>query len=165
MVDKKRLGRPLSVSLSNSILSFAKAEIRAGAREIGGKNRGAFVAKYLEPSGLRPPQPWCAAFVSWCLLRATQKRELPAYPYFLSAREMFNWTRSCGFQTAAPKPGDLIFFHRGGLFSWKGHCGVVLSYSASKLVTIEGNRTTKVQTFQYDPMAIRNLLGYAGIIP
>jgi hypothetical protein len=139
--------------------------MRAGAREIGGNNRGPFVAKYLGPSGLKPPQPWCAAFVSWCLLRATRKLELPDQPYFISAREMFNWARASGFLADQPKPGDLVFFSRGGLFSWKGHCGIVAAVSASKMAVIEGNRGTRVQQFGYFLPETRNILGFASVIP
>lgn len=152
------------MDLSRSILSAAKAEIRAGAREIGGNNRGPFVAKYLEPSGLRPPQPWCAAFASWCLLRSTRKHELPDLPYFISAREMFNWAKAGRMLREAPMPGHLMFFSRGGIFSWKGHCGIVVSASRSRIVTIEGNRTSRVQTFEYSTAAVSNFLGFAGII-
>ena len=152
------------VDLSVSILAAAKAELRAGAREIGGNNRGRFVAKYLEPSGLRPPQPWCAAFASWCLLQATRKHDLPPCPYFVSAREMFNWARASGFLQATPSPGSLVFFSRGGLFSWKGHCGVISSVTKSRINVIEGNRSPRVQVFSYFPGQIRNLLGFAGII-
>ncbi len=152
------------VNLSKSILSVAKAEMRSGAREIGGNNRGPFVAKYLKPSGLRPPQPWCAAFASWCVLESTEKLGLKRLPYFVSAREMFNWAKAAGFLTQEPKPGNLVFFARGGLFSWKGHCGIVASASPSKVVTIEGNRTSRVQTFTYRRTSIPMLLGFAGII-
>lgn len=138
--------------------------MRAGAREIGGNNQGRFVAKYLQASGLRPPQPWCAAFASWCLLQATTKHKRPALPYFISAREMFNWARSEGFIQQKPVPGSLIFFSRGGLFSWKGHCGIVSSVTKNRLTVIEGNRSNRVQAFVYDIAHIRNLLGFAGII-
>jgi uncharacterized protein (TIGR02594 family) len=145
-------------------LTIAKAEMRAGAREIGGNNLGPYVAKYLKPSGLKPPQPWCAAFASWCLLQSTEKNGLKRLPYFLSAREMFNWAQASGFLTKDPKPGNLVFFARGGLFSWKGHCGIVASVTPSKIVTIEGNRTSRVQTFAYNRTRIPMLLGFAGII-
>lgn len=137
--------------------------MRAGAREIGGNNRGPFVAKYLEPSGLKPPQPWCAAFVSWCMLRATRKRGLKELPYFMSAREMFNWARAGGFLLKHPVPGSLVFFSRGGLFSWKGHCGIVSGVTKNRVTVIEGNRGTRVQAFVYDRAQIRNFLGFAGI--
>jgi len=152
------------VNLSKTILSLAKVEIKSGAREIGGNNRGPFVAKYLKPSGLKPPQPWCAAFVSWCVLQSTEKNNLERLPYFLSAREMFNWAQASGFLTNDPKPGTLVFFARGGLFSWKGHCGIVASVTPSKITTIEANRTSRVQTFTYNRAAIPMLLGFAGII-
>lgn len=152
------------MDLSKSILAVAKAEMRANAREVGGNNRGPFVAKYLEPSGLKPPQPWCAAFASWCLLQATTKHKQPPLPYLVSAREMFNWARADGFLQQKPAPGSLVFFSRWGLFSWKGHCGIVSSVNRNRLTVIEGNRSSRVQAFGYDILNIRNLLGFAGII-
>jgi hypothetical protein len=77
---------------------------------------------------------------------------------------MFNWAQASGFLTYDPKPGNLVFFARGGLFSWKGHCGIVASVTPSKIVTIEGNRTSRVQTFAYNRTRIPMLLGFAGII-
>jgi len=152
------------MDLSKSILAVAKSELKANAREVGGNNRGPFVAKYLEPSGLKPPQPWCAAFASWCLLRATAKHHLPPLPYFVSAREMFNWAKASGYLLDSPVPGSLVFFSRGGLFSWKGHCGIASSVTKNRLIVIEGNRSSRVQAFGYDIAHIRNLLGFAGII-
>jgi hypothetical protein len=137
--------------------------MRANAREVGGNNRGPFVAKYLEPSGLRPPQPWCAAFASWCVLKATRRLGQTDLPYFISAREMFNWAKASGYLQKEPKPGSLVFFARGGLFSWKGHCGIVSSVSKRRITIIEGNRSNRVQAFGYDRANIRNLLGFAGI--
>jgi len=164
LVYIRRAHDQMRVNLSNSILAAAKSELHSGAREIGGNNRGKFVAKYLEPSGLKPPQAWCAAFVSWCVLKSTEKNGLKRLPYFVSAREMFHWARASGYITNDPKPGYLVFFARGGLFSWKGHCGVVSAVSPTKVVTIEGNRTSRVQTFAYERSAVPKLLGYAGII-
>ena len=97
LVDKCLLKCLCIVNLSETALSIARSEIKKGAQEVGGNNRGPFVAKYLQPSGLRPPQPWCAAFVSWCLLSASKKLGLTPLPYFVSAREMFNWAKASGY--------------------------------------------------------------------
>ncbi len=46
-------------------LATAIEELKDGAGEIGGNNRGPHVKKYLNdlaPEG----QPWCAGFVSYC---------------------------------------------------------------------------------------------------
>jgi hypothetical protein len=76
---------------------------------------------------------------------------------------MFNWARADGFLQQKPAPGSLVFFSRGGLFSWKGHCGIVSSVTKNRLTVIEGNRSSRVQAFGYDVAQIRNLLGFAGI--
>lgn len=150
------------MEFNKTLLSIARAEMRAGAREIGGNNRGPFVAKYLEPSGLKPPQPWCAAFVSWCLMRAAKAVGARRPPYFLSAREMFNWAKAAGLLEKQPSPGGLVFFARGGVMSWKGHCGVVAATLKSGFQTIEGNRTSRVQLFRYTTATPPLLLGFIG---
>ena len=163
MVDQRALKRQCVVKFSKTLLSIAKAEMASGAQEIGGNNRGPFVAKYLAPSGLRPPQPWCAAFISWCLLEATTKLGLPSLPYFVSAREMFNWAKASGYLVVEPRPGSLVFFSRGGLFSWKGHCGIVASVTPSTVTVIEGNKSPRVQKFTYKRSRIPQLLGFCAI--
>ena len=163
LVDKCPLKCLCIVNLSETAVSIARSEIKKGAQEVGGNNRGPFVAKYLQPSGLRPPQPWCAAFMSWCLLSASKKLGLTPLPYFVSAREMFNWAKASGYIVDEPIAGCLVFFSRGGLFSWKGHCGIVDSISRSKLVIIEANRGPRVQKFTYKRGEIRNLLGFCAI--
>ena len=77
---------------------------------------------------------------------------------------MFNWARASGFLVAKPVPGNLVFFARGGLFSWKGHCGIVSAVTKNRVTVIEGNRSSRVQAFGYDIAHLRNLLGFAGII-
>lgn len=141
-------------------LEVAKQELKAGAREIGGNNRGRFVAKYLQPCGLKPPQPWCAAFISWCIREGSKKR--PAMPYMCSARQLFNWAGSHGLRLEKPEPGCLIFWKRG-LLGWQAHVGFVERVEPGKIATIEGNRTSKVQRFQYQGPRISRILGYIRI--
>lgn len=38
-----------------------------GVREFGGNNRGWKVEQYLESTGLKSGNPWCAAYVKWVL--------------------------------------------------------------------------------------------------
>lgn len=57
-------------------VGFAEAEAAAGARELGGNNRGPFVQKYLNaahPERLsHDGEPWCVAFYCWCWLQVHQ---------------------------------------------------------------------------------------------
>jgi peptidoglycan hydrolase-like protein with peptidoglycan-binding domain len=95
-------------------LRAALAEIKAGAGEIGGDNRGAFVRKYL--NGLAPEGkagPWCAGFVSWC---CTQNVGGNPLIYSVAARDLLRQAKDLGlayiYGDKDPEPGDLIIWKR-----------------------------------------------------
>ena len=110
-------------------------------REVGGANRGPRVEEYLRSVGLGPGNPWCAAFVSWCLRHAG----------FLGgptsgAGAVRYWAKW------ADDRGKLLsggaFAKRGDLFLWlntngTGHIGFVCEgtrkLGISWIRTIEGN--------------------------
>ena len=80
-------------------------------------------------------QPWCAAFVTWCMVQAfgrgTAERLLKHYPY------VYCPTMAGLFKmNANPKPGDIVIFYRNGEFA---HTGIVTSVSGDYFTTIEGN--------------------------
>lgn len=52
--------------LPAAVLAVALGELEAGARELGGNNRGGWVRKYMGVEGL----PWCVGFATWCYRRA-----------------------------------------------------------------------------------------------
>lgn len=146
--------------LGLAAINIARAEMKAGAREIGGNNKGRFVAKYLSPAGLHPPQAWCAAFVSWCLQQARRKLEVgPALPYMVSARNLFLAARAAGLALTEPEPGCLIFWKRA--LPWQGHVGFVTAVEDGSIETIEGNRGPRVQTYRYQLRALTRLLGFS----
>lgn len=80
-------------------------------------------------------QPWCAAFVSWCMMKAfgldMAKKLLKHWPYTYcpTLGELF-------VKNANPKVGDIVIFYRGGEFA---HTGIVTKVSGDKFETIEGN--------------------------
>jgi hypothetical protein len=75
-------------------LSIAISELKRGAGEAGGNNRGADVRRYLAPVGLTEPNSWCAAFVSWCFLQACKgdQGRMP-FAYSASARALLKQFR------------------------------------------------------------------------
>lgn len=92
--------------------------------------------------------PWCAAFVSWCLIRAgVPSADLPSNPnYSWAYRE---WAKGKGSKYVSfagdntYQPGDIIIRHRGGVNSGMGHIGIISvgcndKYNESHS-TIEGN--------------------------
>ena len=50
-----------------ALIATATAEANKGVREVG-KNAGPDVEKYLHSLGMTKGSPWCAAFVSWCVM-------------------------------------------------------------------------------------------------
>lgn len=138
------------------LVEVAEAELAKGVREIGGRNRGPDVEKYQKCVALRPGDPWCAAFVSWCWLEASGAESVPgwcsgsavtiwhrgerrarpastspAFPDFRSkVQPGWIWVR-------AKSPAGAVAAARG---VWvQGHCGIVVAVSAESFTTIEGN--------------------------
>ncbi len=147
-------------------LEAAIGELTAGAREIGGNNRGPFVKKYLQPAGLDEGEMWCASFASWCLLQASgaNKNQMPV-PYCAGARALLGKFQDKGWASKPqsgyrPVPGDLVFWWRVRLDAWEGHVGLVHQVRDGMLYTVEGNRSPAVQGFSYVFSRMDQLLGF-----
>ncbi len=145
-------------------LQAAINEMKAGAGEVGGNNRGPWVAKYL--NGLAPQgNSWCAAFVSWCF---SQRNGEPPFDYTLGARDMLrqfeenDWTHEpqSGYE---PQPGDTVVWWRVRADGWQGHVGLVHHLKDGMLYTIEGNKSSKVQGFSYVFSRMEKLLGFGHV--
>ncbi len=115
-----------------------QAHSHVGEREVGGNNRGPFVQRILARLGLGPGNPWCATFVTTCLLDAGfPKDKLPKGP-----AAVYNW------YTDAKKLGCIVEKgHRGDLFFWvqkdhRGHIGFISAVAGARYSTIEGNSNT-----------------------
>lgn len=80
-------------------------------------------------------QPWCAAFVSWCMMKAfgldIAKKLLKHWPYTYCPTLGDLFTKN-----ANPKVGDIVIFYRGGEFA---HTGIVTKVQGDRFWTIEGN--------------------------
>ena len=80
-------------------------------------------------------QPWCAAFVSWCFMKAfgldKAKKLLKHWPYVYcpTMSELFTLN-------SYPKIGDIVIFYHKGTFT---HTGLVTAVIGDKFYTIEGN--------------------------
>lgn len=94
------------------------------AEEPPGSNtdRGGVITAWLQRSGAKPGDPWCAAAVSrWLgtvMIAGAQRlgKHFPA--------------------TALPLPGDVFWYPTTG---GRGHCGIVTGVSTLEVMTIEGN--------------------------
>jgi hypothetical protein len=155
--------------IGRAALSAAIGELKAGACERGGNNRGPLVRKYLTPAGLDEGNPWCASLVSWCFLQAAggDTTAMP-FAYAPSARTLLSEFKQKGWASAPgedylPQPGDIVVWWRVSLAGWLGHVGLVHSVQAGMLYTIEGNRSPCVPGFSYVLSRMERLLGYGHV--
>ncbi len=80
-------------------------------------------------------QPWCAAFVSWCMMKAfgqaNAQKLLKHWPYVYCPTMSGLFT-----MRTKPQAGDIVIFNHSGVFT---HTGLVVSTTSSTFTTIEGN--------------------------
>ncbi|MDR2463727.1 MAG: CHAP domain-containing protein [Verrucomicrobiales bacterium] len=135
--------------LAAAIVSVARGEL--GVRETS-RNQGAGIEKYWTatnyPDGYANREPWCAAFVCWCVRAALQLTgHYTRLPQSASVSGLLNWARAASrdrvlewHDTAGgrvtPIAGDLVIFMPN--FS---HVGIVEKFTADAggVHTIEGN--------------------------
>ena len=154
--------------LARTALEFAIAELNEGAGEQGGNNKGPWVKKYLQPTGLAEGNSWCAAFVSWCFFQAAggSRRDMP-FKYSAGARNIYNQLKKNGLvynsSTSVPEAGDIVTWWRVSMTSGFGHIGIVHHCDQGYLYTIEGNKAANVAGFSYVKTRLDRLLGYARV--
>lgn len=146
-------------TLRNQALNFAIKEMRAGAREVGGNNKGPFVNKYHRSAAASERQwAWCAAFASWCYQQAADLLGVPMpFTYTGGAQRIYRDLKQQGktfdIGECEPRAGDLVIWWRGETRTWKGHVGIVWGYVNDVLYVIEGNvgrYPARVRMFTYD---------------
>lgn len=116
--------------LRTEILKIAESQV--GAKEKG--QNGGDARKYQKFFG-RPPEPWCADFVSWVYTQAGKKTNSPYCPTFI--QQLKKQGRWKGGHNA--KPGDLVFFDWGH-DGKADHVGIVKHVNHDGSVeTLEGN--------------------------
>jgi hypothetical protein len=163
-------------SLGLAALALARAHLGVH-EEPPGSNTGPDVRRYLAPcvrGGRRlwqpdhvPPEPWCAAFASWCVWTAAHARlrdDLRDIPELALAWDAHEWIEGMsdapiGYRAAVselrddaratgalrlpqaaeePLPGDLLV--------WEHHVGICSEWGASKLAICgnDGDRVAEV---------------------
>lgn len=95
----------------------------------------------------RPPEAWCADFVSWCFAKIGRPLGLWGGG-FRSCSKMMAYIKDLGFffeDASQAQAGDIVFIDQN-LNGRSDHCGLLLEKSedGSKLTTIEGNYSDKV---------------------
>lgn len=146
------------MSLKAGLVTSALHELALHVVEEGGPNRGIKVEAYQRAAGLKPGDPWCAAFVAWNVATAKGVAKAPSWT---SGSAITTWQRGSRKLEAAHKatpveaealptkvaPGwiwvrastakDAAAARAGG---WvKGHCGIVVAVDAVGFHTVEGN--------------------------
>jgi hypothetical protein len=154
-------GRPAAAAVTgvvtvDALIATAEHEADLQVREEGGMNRGAKVEAYQRAGGLGPGDPWCAAFVAWCVMKA---RELDKPPTWCSGSAITTWhkgSKRAGDGSTTPNAPDYKSKVQPG-WVWvrakdpkgaadaarglwvQGHCGVVVAVDAVGFYTVEGN--------------------------
>ena len=138
-----------------ALIATATAEANKGVREVG-KNAGPDVEKYLHSLGMSKGSPWCAAFVSWCVMTS---KGLPKPPKWCSGSAVSLYqvagnSKTCVKVTPADadyqakvKPGmiwsraqDSAAAAAARKGAWcQGHTGIVVAVDGIGWHTIEGN--------------------------
>lgn len=120
---------------TGSVLATAGKEV--GVHEVGGNNRGKRVEEYLACVGLHAGDPWCAAFVAWCLREAGATLGGDGWPKTGFCPTIETWAKQRGVLRAQPQAGDVFLLcDAQGPF----HTGFVVSVNSNGTVeTIEGN--------------------------
>lgn len=121
-------------SLIGRALEVAGGEL--GVREYGGPNRGPAVERYLRHVFAQPGQPWCCAFVVWCLWEAAAQLGLACTVPRVAAVHRL-WNRAEERRVPWPPPPGAVFCHDRG--HGQGHTGFVVEVIGDNIRTIEGN--------------------------
>ena len=127
----------------NVVLGIAEEEIgyleKKNNSQLDSKTGNAGSANYTKYwRDIKPSyqgQPWCAAFISWCFMKAfgldNAKKLLKHWPYVYCPTLGVLFVKN-----ANPKVGDIVIFKYGGTFT---HTGFVTKVTGDRFWTIEGN--------------------------
>lgn len=116
-------------------LEIASGEV--GVTEEGGDNFGPRVEEYLRSVGLGPGNAWCAAFVYWCIEKASKESGVKN-PFCRTGYcpSITNWAKEYNILSQTPEPGD-VFLLCDHISAY--HTGFVESVNGGAFQTIEGN--------------------------
>ena len=109
------------------LVKIAQGEL--GLREETGRNDGKRIREFLTVVGLKKPEPWCAAFISWVFAEAGFERPRSGW-----SPDLFPVSRLA----SSALPGNVI----GIYFPEKkriAHVGLIEKEDGDWLVSLEGN--------------------------
>ena len=150
-------GTPTPFDLSPWIrrqLLLNEAKRWIGIQEVGGNNRGQLVDIFLKTTGLPAGNPWCMAFVQFCIDHVDDMATLlnpktAITGIFKSDHCMTVWQETpFALKGSIPLPGSVVIWEKRG--SSSGHTGIVTSSdpNTATFKTIEGNTSPAAGTVE-----------------
>lgn len=135
---------PPTASLGATVVAYARQHYQAGAREIGGENRGPWVRLYMGGRDGRSRR-WCAGFVSFILAAAARTHgcDMPITPSIScdelaeSAKDKRRFCDQADIAASDLSPG-FLFLKRSSAGDWY-HVGIVEVAGPEFFISIEGN--------------------------
>lgn len=108
-----------------------------------GPNSGQVVDAFLASVGLKPGQPWCAAYMNYCGQRAFSVHEPSTWPVPMTGGclAIGNWAAKKSVLMKTGQVGDLFLLHYPQMKRF-AHVGVLVAPVAgtpNRWLTIEGN--------------------------
>lgn len=151
---------PTTSSYAEAVLKVAIAEMGHG--EEGGNNRGPDLDRYRRGIGA-PGDPWCAAFVSFCLESGAAALGVPCpVKRSHSARRLFANVLAAGSRVERPAARDIVLWARGAANSGQGHIGIVSRVAGNTFWSVQGNKggfPSRVREYLSE-LGEANLLGF-----
>ena len=186
--------KPVEVETPLGILCNAVGRGMLGVAEIAGSRHNELILEFLsvcERDGANigrwlktDETPWCAAFASWCLIRASRFIGLPReqWPHLPRAAVRECWTDALarGVAVAAPRlrrgevelyPGDELVFTRGGAGATRydqaafavtrgnGHIARFDNGTLDACESLDGNVSNRVRLVPRDLLSDRAFIG------
>jgi len=131
--------------------------------EIGGNNKGKWVAKFLKLVGLNEGYSWCAAFDSECLFNAGWKMFKSA-----AVLEWRNWSITNKTKINTPTRGCLAYWVKGFGPTQERHIEIVIKVDGTSIHTIGGNTSDGKKGSQNDGQGVyrrvRDINDFTGYI-
>lgn len=138
------------------VLAFARSQLGVRESPMGSNN-----TRFSKFFG-RPPEPWCADFVSWAYTKAGKKLNIPYTPTLLA------YIKNNGtYNRSSPKPGQIV------IFDWNPGAGVPAEHTGLVekvyrkngqlwVQTIEGNSGNMVRRRSY-PVSSSSIAGFGHV--
>jgi len=112
--------------------------LQIGVRESTGHNDGDQVEKYLRSAGMEKGNPWCAAFVNYCLQQCNiETVSAPAWSpsWFADARCYYKRGSKGVFECQTADVFGIYFSNKGRV----AHVGFIDDQDGDYVITVEGN--------------------------